>query len=113
MSKEIDLRQRGSSLLLQAWESGEVVLNDEVVTGLSEVLNGIQGRVETAQVLGEERSAVRVGIAYDDDTPRCGNDLSLILRALSKFDGVIPVHIIINGIPAVDSLRLDLQVGNA
>ena len=110
MKKQIDITERGSSVLLKAWQGGAIKLNDEVVTGLSEVLNGIQGRVETAQV-GEAKSSLSIGIAYDDDTPRCGNDLSLILKKIQDL-GDLPVHVIINGVPAFDSMHVTLEVGN-
>ncbi len=113
---EIDLtNERGSAVLLKAWQSGMLKLSDEVVTGLSEVLNGIQGRVETARVLGEEtKQAVRVEISYDDGDPVCGNDITLLLGRLKNVGGGIPVpiHIIINGIPAFDAVRMTLEVGN-
>src|SRR2546423_10780159 len=110
MANEIDVRERGSALLLKAWKSGGVKLSDEVVTGLSEVLNGIQGRVETAQV-GEGKTSVSIGISYDDDVPRCGNDLTQLFKKLHSL-GDIPIRIIINGIPAFDALHVNLEIGN-
>jgi hypothetical protein len=106
-----EMEERGSAVLLTAWQSGVIKLNDEVVTGLSEVLNGIQGRVETARV-GEGRESVAVEIAYDEDTPQCGNDLSLLFRWIHDAGGDIPVRVLINGIPAFDSVRVVLEVGN-
>jgi hypothetical protein len=103
--------ERGSAVLLKAWQSGVIRLNDEVVTGLSEVLNGIQGRVETARV-AEGREAVAVEIAYDEDTPQCGNDLSLVFRWIRDVGSDIPVRVLINGVPAFDSVRVVLEVGN-
>jgi hypothetical protein len=114
MAAKVDVRERGSAQLLDAWKAGVVHLDDTIVTGLSEVLNGIQGRVEGARVLGAEHAeAVSVDIAYDgEDVPRCGNDVALILRHLGQVGGAVPVHVIINGVPALDALRVTLEVGN-
>ena len=107
--------ERGSGRLLKAWQSGMIHLSDEVVTGLSEVLDGIQGRVETAQVLGETtKQGVRLEVAYDTDDPGCGNDVTLLLKKLHHLGGgePVPIRIIINGIPAFDALRMTFEVGN-
>jgi hypothetical protein len=111
MVGEGETAERGSAVLLKAWQAGVIRLNDEIVTGLSEVLNGIQGHVETARV-GESRGAVAVEIAYDEDTPQCGNDLNRLFRWIHDFGGDIPVRVLINGVPAFDSLRVLLEVGN-
>ena len=109
-------RQRGSEKLMRAWKSRR--LTDESVREIADALDKSPATVEGIEVVGgEDATGIRLALSYDgDDGPYCGNDIIFWLQWLLKHGGsggvITPPHIIINGTPWPEVVKMELNFGN-
>lgn len=103
---------RGSELVLQAWKNRQAHLTEDFVKELSEILAQSPGKVQSVEFEGGAAPhAATLSIAYDgEDIPICGNDLRLLHKLTGKH-GISGPVVIINGVPALDRMNLEVQLG--